>query len=168
MHLGDQEHQEDRAGEGSLETAVECEALLQRPLDEVRRDKEGGAGLVALLLEATRALVVGDNCIADHASDLAVALVALDAAVEVHGPGGQRTVPLDEFYRLPDATPHVETVLDPGEVIATVTVPRCRREQRLRRHRRRLAGEHCAGALAGRGPRLALVEQELVGGKCSL
>jgi xanthine dehydrogenase YagS FAD-binding subunit len=49
--------------------------------------------------------------------------VALDAAVEVRGAGGQRTVPLIDFHRLPDATPHVETVLEPGEVIAAITVP---------------------------------------------
>jgi xanthine dehydrogenase YagS FAD-binding subunit len=64
-----------------------------------------------------------ENCIAANPSDLAVALVALDAAVEVHGAGGQRTVPLIDFHRLPGATPHIETVLEPGEVIAAITVP---------------------------------------------
>src|SRR6184192_3617812 len=42
-----------------------------------------------------------ESCIAAHASDLAVALVALDAAVEVRGPDGRRTVTLIDFYRLP-------------------------------------------------------------------
>src|SRR6266550_4315104 len=60
-------------------------------------------------------LGTSENCIAANASDLAVALVALDAAVEVRGVGRQRTVPLTDFYRLPDATPHIETVLDAGE-----------------------------------------------------
>src|SRR5437016_68066 len=64
-----------------------------------------------------------ENCIAAHASDLAVALVALDAIVVVQGVAGQRTVPLNEFYRLPGATPHIETVLESGEVIAAITVP---------------------------------------------
>jgi xanthine dehydrogenase YagS FAD-binding subunit len=64
-----------------------------------------------------------EHCIAAHASDLAVALVALDAAVEVQGSGGQRTVPLGDFHRLPGDTPQIETVLEPGEVIAAVTVP---------------------------------------------
>src|SRR5688500_7986354 len=66
-------------------------------------------------------LGTSENCIAAHASDLAVALVALDAAVEVQGDGGLRTVPLADFHRLPDTTPHLETVLEPGEVIAAVT-----------------------------------------------
>jgi xanthine dehydrogenase YagS FAD-binding subunit len=68
-------------------------------------------------------LGTSDNCIAAHASDLAVALVALDAAVEIRSAGGQRTVLLADFYRLPEAAPHMETVLEPGEVIAAITVP---------------------------------------------
>jgi xanthine dehydrogenase YagS FAD-binding subunit len=64
-----------------------------------------------------------DHCIAANASDLAVALVALDALVEVRSAGGQRTVPLDEFHRLPGSTPHIETVLEPGEVIAAINIP---------------------------------------------
>src|SRR3954454_17608928 len=68
-------------------------------------------------------LGTSENCIAAHASDLAVALVALDAVVEVRGTGRQRTVPLADFHRLPGATPHIETVLEPGELIAAIRVP---------------------------------------------
>jgi xanthine dehydrogenase YagS FAD-binding subunit len=68
-------------------------------------------------------LGTSENCIAAHPSDLAVALVALDAVVEIQGANGQRTVPLADFHRLPGATPHLETVLEPGEVIAAITVP---------------------------------------------
>lgn len=84
-----------------------------------------GSGCAALAGENRWHAVLGtsENCIAAHASDLAVALVALDAAIEVRGTGGQRIVPLAEFHRLPGATPHIETVLEPGEVIAAITVP---------------------------------------------
>jgi len=68
-------------------------------------------------------LGTSENCIATHASDLAVALVALDAAIDVRGVSAQRTVALNDFYRLPASTPHIETVLQPGEVIAAITVP---------------------------------------------
>jgi xanthine dehydrogenase YagS FAD-binding subunit len=68
-------------------------------------------------------LGTSESCIAVHPSDLAVALAALDGGVEVRGANGQRTVPLIDLYRLPDATPHIETVLEPGEVIAAITVP---------------------------------------------
>jgi xanthine dehydrogenase YagS FAD-binding subunit len=84
-----------------------------------------GSGCAAIGGENRWHAVLGtsEHCIAVHASDLAVALVALDAAVEVRGVGRQRTVPLIDFHRLPDGTPHLETVLEPGEVIAAITVP---------------------------------------------
>jgi xanthine dehydrogenase YagS FAD-binding subunit len=69
------------------------------------------------------AVLGAGRCIAAHASDLAVALVALDAAVELQGLGGRRTVPLNDFYRLPGDTPHIETVLEPGELITAIMVP---------------------------------------------
>jgi xanthine dehydrogenase YagS FAD-binding subunit len=84
-----------------------------------------GSGCAAIGGENRWHAVLGtsENCIAVHPSDLAVALVALDAVVEVRGASGQRTVPLLEFHRLPDRTPHIETVLGPGEVISAITVP---------------------------------------------
>src|SRR5205085_4290420 len=76
-----------------------------------------GSGCAAIGGENRWHAVLGtsDNCIATHASDLAVALVALNAAVEVRRTDGQRTVPLIDFYRLPNATPHIETMLEPAE-----------------------------------------------------
>ena len=56
-------------------------------------------------------------------SDLAVALVALDAVVLVEGPGGERRIPIEEFHRLPGDTPERDTVLEPGELILAVEVP---------------------------------------------
>jgi xanthine dehydrogenase YagS FAD-binding subunit len=84
-----------------------------------------GSGCSAIGGENRWNAVLGtsDQCIAAHASDLAVALVALDAAVDVRGPRDQRTVPLDDLYRLPADSPHIETVLEPGEVITAITVP---------------------------------------------
>jgi len=84
-----------------------------------------GSGCAAIGGENRWHAVLGtsESCIATHASDLAVALVALDAAVEVRGASAQRTVPLNDLYRLPAGTPHIETVLQPGEVIAAITVP---------------------------------------------
>src|SRR5687768_3728321 len=84
-----------------------------------------GSGCAALGGENRWHAVLGtsESCIAAHASDLAVALVALDASVELRGPGGQRMVTLSDFHRLPGDTPHIETVLEPGEVIAAITVP---------------------------------------------
>src|ERR671921_1989362 len=61
-----------------------------------------GSGCSAIGGENRWHAVLGtsENCIAAHASDVAVALVALDAAVEIRGADGQRTVPLIDFHRL--------------------------------------------------------------------
>src|SRR4051812_35822476 len=77
-----------------------------------------GSGCSAIGGENRWNAVLGtsENCIVANPSDLAVALVALDASVEVRGANGQRTVPLTKFHRLPGDTPHIETVLEPGEV----------------------------------------------------
>jgi xanthine dehydrogenase YagS FAD-binding subunit len=69
-------------------------------------------------------LGVSPQCIAAHPSDMAVALRALDALVEVMGVDGTtRHVPMDEFYRLPGDTPHIETSLSQGELVTAVILP---------------------------------------------
>jgi xanthine dehydrogenase YagS FAD-binding subunit len=56
---------------------------------------------------------------------MAVAMRALDAVVETVRPDGSiRSIPIDEFYRVPGDTPHIETVLRPGELITAVTLPK--------------------------------------------
>ena len=64
------------------------------------------------------------QCICTHASDLAVALVALDAVVHAGRRGSSRTIPLAEFYHLPGTTPERETALEANELIVAVDVPR--------------------------------------------
>jgi xanthine dehydrogenase YagS FAD-binding subunit len=63
------------------------------------------------------------NCIATHPSDFCVALVALDAIVEIEGRAGRREVPLEAFHRLPGDRPDRETVLESGEMIVAVRLP---------------------------------------------
>jgi xanthine dehydrogenase YagS FAD-binding subunit len=68
-------------------------------------------------------LGTSEHCIATHPSDMAVAMMALEATVQMQGPQGQRTVPLQEFYFVPGSTPERENVLAPGELIISVTLP---------------------------------------------
>ncbi|MBT2469999.1 xanthine dehydrogenase family protein subunit M [Streptomyces sp. ISL-66] len=63
------------------------------------------------------------HCIATHPSDMAVALDALDAAVELHGANGVRTVAATDFHRLPGDHPERDTVVEPGEIVTAVTLP---------------------------------------------
>ena len=64
-------------------------------------------------------------CIATHPSDMAVAMRMLDATVEtVRANGTSRVIPIADFHRLPGDTPHIDTVLELGELITSVTLPR--------------------------------------------
>lgn len=69
--------------------------------------------------------VIGHSseCVATHPSDMAVALAALDAAVLLHGPDGERTVALTDFHRLPGDDPSADTVIRPDELITEVVLP---------------------------------------------
>ena len=69
-------------------------------------------------------LGTSDQCIATHPSDMAVAMRLLDASVETVAPNGaKRVIPIADLHRLPDATPHIETTLQAGEMITAVTLP---------------------------------------------
>ncbi|MET9604843.1 xanthine dehydrogenase family protein subunit M [Streptomyces sp. NPDC006512] len=63
------------------------------------------------------------HCIATHPSDMAVALAVFDAAVELYGDQGTRTVPVTEFHRLPGDRPEQDTVLRGGEIVTAVLLP---------------------------------------------
>jgi xanthine dehydrogenase YagS FAD-binding subunit len=63
------------------------------------------------------------QCIATHPSDLCVALAALEAVVQVHGPRGSRSIPMADFHRLPGTTPQRDTNLEPGELITAIDLP---------------------------------------------
>ena len=62
-------------------------------------------------------------CVATHPSDLATALVALDAAVRLRGPDGERSLPLTDFFTVPDDARRTENVLRPVELVLEITIP---------------------------------------------
>jgi xanthine dehydrogenase YagS FAD-binding subunit len=64
-----------------------------------------------------------EHCVATHPSDMAVALAALGARVELHGPDGGREVAADVFHRLPGDRPELDTELRPGELVTAVVLP---------------------------------------------
>jgi xanthine dehydrogenase YagS FAD-binding subunit len=84
-----------------------------------------GSGCASLRGHDRHAAIFGwsESCIATHPSDVAVAFAALDAVVHVQGSGGERTIPLEEFYRLPGDRPQDETALRHGELITAIGVP---------------------------------------------
>src|SRR3954463_7834623 len=89
--------------------------------------REPGSGCSALDGVSRQLAIIGasEACIATNSSDMAVAMRALDAKVETVKPDATtRTIPIADFHRLPGDTPHIETVLDRGELITAVTLPK--------------------------------------------
>lgn len=84
-----------------------------------------GSGCAAILGRNRKLAVLGvsEHCIAHYPGDLAQALVALEASVELYGRRGRRSLPLEELHRLPGSTPHLETVLGSDELIVGFRVP---------------------------------------------
>lgn len=106
--------------------------LLQRTRCSYFRDpvfacnkRVPGSGCAALTGENRTHAILGTSahCIATHGSDLAVALVALDAHVLLEGPAGRRRMALRDLYLLPGATPEREHVLAPAELIVAIELP---------------------------------------------
>jgi xanthine dehydrogenase YagS FAD-binding subunit len=87
--------------------------------------RERGAGCDAVGGHHRMGAILGasEHCVAVHPSDLAVALLLLDAEVEVASRTGLRTIPIGELHRLPGETPDVETTLAGDELITAVTLP---------------------------------------------
>jgi xanthine dehydrogenase YagS FAD-binding subunit len=87
--------------------------------------REPGSGCSALEGVNRQHAILGtsERCIATNPSDLAVALVALDAVVQVRGRGGPRSIPFGAFHVLPGQRPERETVLQPGDLITAIDLP---------------------------------------------
>ena len=88
--------------------------------------REPGSGCAAIGAPGGYGAIFGGSadCIATHTSDMAVAMVALDASVETLTPTGKaRAIKVAELHRLPGETPQVETELAAGELITAVVLP---------------------------------------------
>ena len=86
-----------------------------------------GSGCAAIGGFSRQHAILGTStaCIATHPSDMAIAMRILDATVETVRPNGSaRTIAIADFHKLPGATPHIETALEPGELIVAVTLPK--------------------------------------------
>jgi len=87
--------------------------------------REPGSGCSAIEGHNKNHAILGasEHCVATHPSDMAVAMAALDAFVNVHGPDGERRVPIEELHRLPGDEPQRDTTLEHGELITAVDLP---------------------------------------------
>ena len=93
--------------------------------------KKGGDSCLALAGNSKYLCITGgERCYIVHPSDMAVALVALDAEVEIAGPTGRRSMLLREFFTGPGADLHSENVLQAGEMVASVSLPPAQQDAR--------------------------------------
>lgn len=109
---------------GNLLQRTRCYYFYDTAMPCNKRDPQSGCSAIGGFNRIHAILGTSDRCIATHASDMAVALRALSAQVEIESASGVRyRVPLEELYALPGETPDIETTLEPGDLITSVALP---------------------------------------------
>lgn len=89
-----------------------------------KRDPGSGCGAIEGIAKLHAILGASDHCIATYPGDMAVAMYALDADVEIaNGKGETRLVKVRDFHVLPGDTPEKENILEPGDIITGVILP---------------------------------------------
>lgn len=108
---------------GNLLQRTRCYYFYDRATPCNKREPGTGCPAIGGVNRIHAILGTSDHCIATHPSDMCVALAALDAAVLVTGPGGERRIPFAEFHRLPEDRPEQDTTLGADELITAVELP---------------------------------------------
>jgi xanthine dehydrogenase YagS FAD-binding subunit len=108
---------------GNLLQRTRCHYFYDTATPCNKRDPGSGCSAIGGHNRMHAILGTSEACIAVHPSDMCVALAMLEAQVHVAGASGERVIPFHDFHRLPGDTPHIETVLEPGELITAVTLP---------------------------------------------
>ncbi|WP_193504328.1 FAD binding domain-containing protein [Sphingosinithalassobacter portus] len=109
---------------GNLLQRTRCYYFYDTAMPCNKRQPGSGCAAIGGFNRIHAVLGASDHCIATHPSDMAVAMRALDARIETLAPdGSSREIPIADFYRLPGQTPHLETMLTPGELIRAVRLP---------------------------------------------
>jgi len=109
---------------GNLLQRTRCPYFYDTAAACNKRDPGAGCSAIDGVNRAHAILGASEACIATHPSDMAVAMTALEAQIELLGADqAARRVAIGEFYRLPGDTPHIETILRPGEMITGVVLP---------------------------------------------
>jgi len=109
---------------GNLLQRTRCPYFYDTAAGCNKRDPGSGCSAIGGVNRAHAILGASDACIAVHPSDMAVAITVLDGQIELLGADeGARRVAIGDFHRLPGDTPHIETVLKPGEMITGVVLP---------------------------------------------
>jgi len=108
---------------GNLMQRTRCAYFYDTATPCNKRKPGSGCSAIDGLNRIHAILGASESCIATHPSDMCVALAALDAAVHVTGPAGDRTIAMTDFHRLPGSTPERDTNLDPREIVTAIELP---------------------------------------------
>jgi xanthine dehydrogenase YagS FAD-binding subunit len=110
---------------GNLLQRTRCPYFYDTNMPCNKRAPGSGCSAIGGVTRSHAVIGSSEACIATNPSDMAIAMRALDATVETIRPDGtSRSIPIADFHRLPGDTPHIETTLEPGELISAVSLPK--------------------------------------------
>ncbi|MGV3614204.1 MAG: FAD binding domain-containing protein [Fimbriimonas sp.] len=109
---------------GNLLQRTRCEYFYDTAMPCNKRMPGSGCGAREGLNRSHAIFGWSEKCVAVHPSDMCVALAALDAVVRVRGKAGERSIPFLEFHRLPGDEPHRDNVLQHGDLIVAIDLPK--------------------------------------------
>jgi xanthine dehydrogenase YagS FAD-binding subunit len=108
---------------GNMMQRTRCPYFYNIDMPCNKREPGTGCGALKGFNRMHAIFGASDQCIAVHPSDMCIALVALDAAVTISGPKGERRMAFEDFHRLPGNTPQIDNNIHRGEIITGVEVP---------------------------------------------
>jgi xanthine dehydrogenase YagS FAD-binding subunit len=108
---------------GNLLQRTRCSYFFDPTMPCNKRVPGSGCGAVEGINRMHAIFGASEHCIAVNPSDMSVALRALDATIQVKGPGGERAIPMADFHRLPGDNPELDNTLQKGELIMAVDLP---------------------------------------------
>jgi xanthine dehydrogenase YagS FAD-binding subunit len=110
---------------GNLMQRTRCAYFYDVAMPCNKREPGSGCGALQGLNRIHAIFGYSDKCVATYPGDMATALYALDAVVRVRGTNGQeRTIPAQDFHRLPGDTPEKDNNLEHGELIVAIEIPK--------------------------------------------
>lgn len=108
---------------GNLNQRTRCYYFYDVDTPCNKRQPGQGCGAIGGFTRIHAILGASEQCIATHPSDMCVSLAALDAKVQVTGPDGDRTIPFENYHRLPGDEPWADNTLRPGELVTAIDLP---------------------------------------------
>jgi xanthine dehydrogenase YagS FAD-binding subunit len=110
---------------GNLMQRTRCQYFYDIAMPCNKREPGTGCGALQGLNRIHAIFGYSDKCVATYPGDMATALYALDAVVRVRGTNGrERTIPVQDFHRLPGETPEKDNNLEHGELIVAIEMPK--------------------------------------------